>query len=198
MDDVVRLIMADHRTVEWFFSRLESEDTEPDEKAQLLVRLEAMLTPHSEAEEQVVYPAIARAVPKEGEEVKDGAAEHHHIEALMEQLKGQPMDAPGADGMVAAMIGELRHHIEEEEQDILPEYRDAVDQDERDRVGRAFREAKEASRLQHGFPTPERPELVELTRDALYNLATSEGLEGSSSLSKDELVSALAEAYGDA
>jgi hemerythrin-like domain-containing protein len=194
MDNVVTLIKNDHDTFEWFFTKLESEDTEPDEKAQLLLRLEGLLKPHSDAEEQVVYPTISQTVPKEDEEVKDGAAEHHHVEELMLQLKAQPMDAPGADGILAAMIGELRHHIEEEEQDILPEYAEAADNDELDRVGREFREAKERVRVENGFPEFERPDLIDLTRDELYDRAKAAGLEGRSDMSKDELVQALSAA----
>jgi hemerythrin-like domain-containing protein len=191
MDNVVTLIKNDHDTFEWFFTKLESEETETEEKTQLLGRLEALLVPHSRAEEQVVYPAISQAVPQEEEETKDGAAEHHHVDGLMAELKAQPIDAPGADGILAAMIGELRHHIEEEEQDILPAYQDAVDSAELDRVGQAFRQAKEQVRLEHGFPEPERPDLIDLTRDELYERAKAEGLEGRSDMSKDELVRAL-------
>jgi hemerythrin superfamily protein len=198
MDNVVTLIKADHATFEWYFGKLESEDTEPEEKTELLGRLEALLKPHSDAEEQVVYPAIAAAVPQEGEETDDGAAEHHHVEELMTQLKAQPIDAPGADGILAAMIGELRHHIEEEEQQILPAYQKAADPGELDAVGRAFVQAKEQVRVAHGFPEPQRPDLVDLTRDELYKRAQQEGLEGRSDMSKDQLVSALGQAYGDA
>jgi hemerythrin-like domain-containing protein len=198
MDNVVTLIKADHATFEWYFGKLESEDTETDEKTQLLGKLEALLKPHSDAEEEVVYPAIAAAVPAEGEETDDGAAEHHHVEGLMTQLKAQPLDAPGADGIMAAMIGELRHHIEEEEQDILPAYQKAADSGELDAVGRAFVQAKEKVRVAHGFPEAERPDLVDLTRDDLYKRARQDGVDGRSDMSKDELVSALGRAYGDA
>ena len=155
MDNVVALIKADHATCEWYFGKLESQETD------------------------------------------DGAAEHHHIEELMLQLKGQPMDAPGADGILAAMIGELRHHIEEEEQEILPAYSKAVDREELDRVGRAFVQAKERARVANGLPEPQRPDLIDLTRDELYRRAQQEGLEGRSDMSKDELVMALGQAYGD-
>ena len=191
MDNVVTLIKNDHATLEWFFGKLESEETPTEEKAELLTRLEAVLVPHSRAEEQVVYPSIEQAVPSEDDEVKDSRAEHQHVDELMAQLKAEPIDAPGADGILAAMIGELRHHIEEEEQDILPEYADAADDDELDRVGREFRAAKERVRVEHGFPEPERPELIDLTRDELYDRAKASGVVGGSSMTKDELVQAL-------
>jgi hemerythrin superfamily protein len=79
-----------------------------------------MLMPHSEAEESFVYPEIRRYEPEETAEVHDGTAEHHHIEQLMRELLSEDPDGPGYDGKLAAMVAELRHHVEEEEEDLLP------------------------------------------------------------------------------
>jgi len=149
------------------------------------------LTPHSNAEESAVYPAIDKAVPKEADETKDGAAEHHHVAEMMQQLLSEPADAPGADGIIAAMIGELRHHIEEEEQDILPEYADAVDADELDRVGRAFAAAKEQERVKGGYGDWPHPDVIDLTAEQLQTRAQAFDVEGRSAMTKDQLVRAL-------
>jgi hemerythrin-like domain-containing protein len=191
VDNVVTLIKNDHVTLEWFFTKLEAEDVEPAEISSLLAALDGLLTPHSNAEEAVVYPAIALAIPKEGEEVEDGAAEHHHAAALMQQLLGQPADSPGADGILAALIGELRHHIEEEEQDILPAFADAVDQAKLDEVGRAFRDAKERERVAGGYPDWPVPDVVDLNADQLQTRATALDIAGRSSMTKEQLVKAL-------
>jgi hemerythrin-like domain-containing protein len=191
MDNVVTLIKNDHVTFEWFFTKLEADDTTPEQAHELLKSLDGLLTPHSNAEESVVYPAIDKAVPKEAEETKDGAAEHHHAAALMQQLLSEPADAPGADGIIAALVGELRHHIEEEEQDILPEYADAVDAGELDRVGRAFAAAKEQERVKGGYPDWPRPNVIDLTADQLQTRAQALDVEGRSNMTKDQLVKAL-------
>ena len=190
MDNVVTLIKNDV-TFEWFFTKLEADDTTPEQAHELLKSLDGLLTPHSNAEEQVVYPAIDKAVPKEAEETKDGAAEHHHAAAMMEQLLSQPADEPGADGIIAALVGELRHHIEEEEQDILPEYADAVDSDELDRVGRAFAAAKEQERVKGGYGDWPTPDVVDLTADQLHTRAQALDIEGRADMDKDQLVRAL-------
>jgi hypothetical protein len=41
------------------------------------------------------------------------------------------------------MIGEVRHHIEEEEQDILPKFSDAVDNQQLSELGEQFIQAKD-------------------------------------------------------
>jgi hemerythrin-like domain-containing protein len=191
VDNVVTLIKNDHVTFEWFFTQLEADDITPERAHELLKALDGLLTPHSNAEESVVYPAINKAVPKEAEETKDGAAEHHHAAAMMEQLLSQPADEPGADGIIAALIGELRHHIEEEEEDILPEYADAVDAAELDEVGRAFEAAKEQERVKGGYPEWPQPDVVDLTTEQLQTRATALDVEGRSSMTKDQLIKAL-------
>ncbi len=97
-----------------------------------------MLTPHSEAEESFVYPRISELQPKEDDEVKDGAAEHHHAEQVLSELLAEDPDAPGYDGKLAGLVGELHHHIEEEESELLPVLSDKAGDDERDAMGDRF------------------------------------------------------------
>jgi hemerythrin-like domain-containing protein len=138
---VITLIKDDHAKVEAVFKKLESAD--PSEVPQLLEQVAELLVPHSKAEEQVVYPAIKSAAPDEESDVDDGIAEHHHVEEVLEQLKGSDPEAPGVDGLIAAMIGEVRHHVEEEEQDILPKFSDSVDNQTLSDLGEQFTQAKE-------------------------------------------------------
>jgi hemerythrin superfamily protein len=139
---VVTLIKEDHRKLEAVFKQLESE---PDDVRALLQQVAELLIPHSKAEEQVVYPAIKTIAPAEGEEVDDGIAEHHHVEEVLAELLSGDPDAPGADGLIAAMIGEVRHHVEEEEQDILPKFADEASNQQLADLGEKFTAAKEAA-----------------------------------------------------
>lgn len=141
MAGVVTLIKEDHKTLESIFKKLEK--AEPAEASDLLRQVQELLVPHSKAEEQVVYPAIKKAVPKEGEEIDDGLAEHHHVEETLSQLLSEGADAPGADGLIAAMIGEVRHHVEEEEETILPAYSKVASNAELTELGEQFTAAKE-------------------------------------------------------
>ncbi len=140
MAGVVTLIKEDHRKLEAVFKQLESE---PEDVRGLLQQVAELLIPHSKAEEQVVYPAIRSTVPDEGEEVDDGIAEHHHVEEVLEQLLSGDPEAPGADGLIAAMIGEVRHHVEEEEEDILPKFAEAASNQQLSELGERFEEAKQ-------------------------------------------------------
>jgi hemerythrin superfamily protein len=140
MAGVITLIKDDHKKLEAVFKKLEAENG--DIKA-LLQQVAELLVPHSKAEEQVVYPAIKATAPAEESDVDDGIEEHHHVEETLKQLLGTEPDAPGADGLIAAMIGEVRHHIEEEEQEILPKFAEAATNQQLSELGTRFTQAKE-------------------------------------------------------
>jgi hemerythrin superfamily protein len=138
---VITLIKDDHKQVESVFKALESAD--PSQVPDLLQQVAELLIPHSKAEEEVVYPAIKSAAPEEESDVEDGIAEHHHVEEVLAELMRSDPEAPGVDGQIAAMIGEVRHHVEEEENDILPRFSDTVDNQTLSDLGERFTAAKE-------------------------------------------------------
>ncbi|KRE43551.1 hemerythrin domain-containing protein [Knoellia sp. Soil729] len=141
MPGVITLIKDDHKKLEAVFKKLES--AEPADTPPLLQQVQELLVPHSKAEEQVVYPAIREAAPEEGSDVDDGLAEHHHVEETLKSLLGADPEAPGVDGLIAAMIGEVRHHVEEEETQILPAFAEQADNARLSELGEAFVQAKE-------------------------------------------------------
>ena len=146
MSGVVTLIKDDHQKLESVFKKLES--AEPAEIKDLLQQVARLLIPHSKAEEQVVYPAIKRIVPSEESDVDDGLAEHQHVEKTLTQLLASDPEAPGVDGLIAAMIGEVRHHVEEEEEEILPAFSEVANNQQLSELGREFTEAKERAAVE--------------------------------------------------
>ncbi len=141
MAGVITLIKDDHKELEAVFKKL--ENAEPSERKALLRQVAELLIPHSKAEEKVVYPAIKAAAPDEASDVDDGLAEHHHVEETLNELMESDPQAPGVDGLIAAMIGEVRHHVEEEEQEILPKFSDAASSQQLSELGERFTDAKQ-------------------------------------------------------
>jgi hemerythrin-like domain-containing protein len=148
MSGVITLIKDDHKKLEAVFKKLEA--AEPSEVPDLLRQVAELLIPHSKAEEQVVYPAIKAAAPDESTDVDDGLAEHQHVEDTLRQLLDSDPEAPGVDGLIAAMIGEVRHHVEEEEDEILPAFGKAATNDQLSELGERFTAAKEEALAQLG------------------------------------------------
>jgi hemerythrin superfamily protein len=198
MPDVVDLIKAQHRQIEKLLEQ--AQEAEPEQMAELVRQVGALLLPHSQAEESFVYPAIRDHARDEQSEVKDGVAEHHHIEDLLRELLDEAPDTPGYDGKLAAMAGELQHHVEEEEQDLLPVLSSKASDAERDDLGARFAAATGADRSvqTQGSPrTQGSPEDRDgRTRDELYQEAKEKDVSGRSRMSRDELAEALDEQDG--
>ncbi|WP_430792027.1 hemerythrin domain-containing protein [Actinoplanes sp. G11-F43] len=178
MPDIVEIIKEQHRQVEDLLTRAEKGG---DDSAALMREVARMLLPHSEAEESFVYPRIRDLAEEAGEEVKDGAVEHHQVEEMLKNLLRGDSGDPGYDGTVAAIAGELRHHVQEEEEELLPILADRLDAAERAEMGRRFAEATSGS-ADHAT-----------TRRELYEMARDQDIHGRSRMNKQELAEAVGE-----
>ena len=191
--DVINLIMSDHRAVEKVFDKLEKvEKDQQAERLQLLQQVRALLIPHAKAEEEIVYPAIVKIVTSLAEEIEEGLSEHHHVEDLFTQVLNDPND-PGVDAMIAGFIAEIKHHVEEEETEILPQFRKGSTPEQLNTLAEQFLAGK-ARHLQALGLTPEEfiaPSLIDLSKEQLVARAQSIDLTAPTSLSKEELVAQL-------
>ncbi|MDR7325325.1 MULTISPECIES: hemerythrin domain-containing protein [Catenuloplanes] len=140
--DAVEAIKQDHQRMEEIFARLEAGD---GDRRELLTEVENRLEAHSHAEEQEVYPAIKKAAPDEADEVDHGYDEHAEAESLLHKAQSL-VDSPDFDDALQEFLEAVRHHVNEEENEILPALADAVDDAELARLGEAF-EAKRREEL---------------------------------------------------
>lgn len=208
--DVISLIMDDHRLMEQLFERIQAGE---GDRAALIDEVEARLLAHARAEEQEVYPAVAKAVPEEREEVDHGYDEHQETEKLIQKVR-ERMDAPGFDHALQKFISAMEHHVEEEETEVLPALRETVDEDTLERLGEAFIRVRGEVLREEGFDEPSQSggretggrghgrrgsgggatgEAAQPTRAELYERAKQADISGRSQMSKEELERALRE-----
>jgi hemerythrin superfamily protein len=139
-DDVVELILADHREFERLLRELRNRETD---RAGVLADLADLLVAHAEAEEREVYPTLKRKAPEEAEEIAHGAEEHAEgHEALLALLRTDAADDEAFEEALEELSEALTHHLDEEERDVLNAARENVADDERARLGRAFRQVR--------------------------------------------------------
>ncbi|RKS75618.1 Rho termination factor-like protein [Motilibacter peucedani] len=189
--DVVQVIKAQHREIDALLDQASEEDSDT---LPLLQKVAALLIPHSKAEEGFVYPAIEARDPQEGDEVKDGAAEHHHIEAMLQELLTEDPDGPGYDGKLAAMVGELRHHVEEEESELLPALEEGSSAEDLRAMGERFAAETGWSGPSGEGASGDGGSTDGATKEELYEKAKELDVAGRSSMSKQELARAVDEA----
>jgi hemerythrin superfamily protein len=114
--DAIKLLKRQHRLVEKLFARFEESDSD-GEKQQLLFAIADNLAVHATIEERHFYPAV-RERQTEGE-VLEAYDEHLEIKRLILDCLHKT-EAPGFDGIVAALKGCVEHHVEEEESEFFP------------------------------------------------------------------------------
>ena len=139
-NDVVELILADHRRFEDLFREL--RNAEADRK-QALHDLAQLLVAHAEAEESDVYPVLRRASDVDADEVDHGSEEHAEgHDALLALLEVGDPERPEWDEKLEQLSGSITHHLDEEERTILNDIRGKLTADRRDELGVAFLRAR--------------------------------------------------------
>ncbi|MER5873960.1 hemerythrin domain-containing protein [Streptomyces sp. NPDC002044] len=139
--DVVEMILKDHRTMEDLFRRMRSVESD---RAAALAKFSALLIAHGEAEESEVYGALKRFKDVDNEEVEHGAEEHAEgNEALLALLEVSEVGSDAWDARLEDLVKAVSHHLDEEERTILNGARENVPDERRAELGAAFLKARE-------------------------------------------------------
>src|SRR5947209_14624157 len=120
------------------FSELEglrgaSSDEAKHRRKELTDNVTIELVRHSVAEEVLVYPMVEKKVS--AEEAEHARKEHAEAEETLQRLEKLDADDPGFDDELATLMGEIRHHIEDEEGQMFAHMRQVIDEDELRRLG---------------------------------------------------------------
>ncbi|WP_158895407.1 hemerythrin domain-containing protein [Amycolatopsis anabasis] len=177
--DLISVITSDHREVERVFRELESGHGTPEHRRQLADHVITELVRHSVAEEQFMYPA-ARRVLANGDEIADHEiAEHAQAEQEMKELEDLDPADPRFDQMIGKLIADVRHHIDEEEADLLPKLQAACAPEDLRDLGEKVLRAKEFAPTRPHPNAPSKPPLnlildpgaglIDRVRDRLSN-----------------------------
>lgn len=199
MTDVGQLIERDHRDMEALFDRVIAGD---GDRQRLLDEVASRLEAHARAEELEVYPVLTRADPDEEEEVEHAHDEHHEAEHLLRMARNLVV-SPHFEEAFTAFVQAVKHHVEEEETDVLPALREAVDAARLNELGTAFERVRRELLAQPAAvvelmaraeaDVPADAPTDDLTRDELYERAKAADIPGRSAMTKQELADALQE-----
>lgn len=173
--DVTELIKADHDALREVLEKLKSGGAA--ERALLLPVAASMIVAHSRAEESQVYP-VARNEAGESDQVAHSQEEHAEAEQVLAQLCASDPASKQFEQTLSELAGDLTHHMEDEEESVLPGMREALSADRLDELATAFLQ----TRREHWGDQPMEP-----TRADLLAQARNAGVPSASSKSKSEL-----------
>jgi hemerythrin superfamily protein len=161
----VDFLIGEHRAVEVLLAGFENLRGSDDAAAKeaLVADIVRELRVHAEIEEAVFYPAIRKALAQ-GEELADeGLLEHQQVKDTLLEIEQMGADDAQFEARVMTLINDVRHHVNEEEGEILGKLRLALGELTLRALGEELQEAKQAKMSGHEpavlselpFPGPE-------------------------------------------
>jgi hemerythrin-like domain-containing protein len=145
--NALTLLKQDHGNVEELFRRFETAKADDvEELARVRDLVIQHLSRHSVVEEQVFYPAIrTRLGDEHAFSVLEGLEEHHAAKMMLSELEKLAPTHERFRAKFTVIIESVRHHIQEEEDDMFPLVRDAFTVEELNEMGEQMEQAKEVA-----------------------------------------------------
>lgn len=181
--DAIELLKKQHRETEALFDRFEAADGD-DQKAEIARQVIADLRVHTTIEEEIFYPALREADDELEDDVLEGYEEHHAVELLMDELDGMSPDDERFDAKFTVIKEFVLHHVEEEEDEMFPQAREALGAERLRELGEEMQVRADELRVAGD----------DVTKEELYERAKELDIEGRSQMSKRELARALQQA----
>jgi hemerythrin-like domain-containing protein len=113
----VAILMKDHDKVKDLFDRFEKSDAAA-EKERIIREAVNRLKIHAVIEEEIFYPAVRKHI---GAEIMNEADEEHHVaRVLIAELEQGARGDDHREAKFSVLAESVRHHIKEEEGEMLP------------------------------------------------------------------------------
>ena len=143
--DATEILIEDHLRVELLFARYEQlpATATTDERRDIVRELVRELSIHAVIEEQVLYPAVRKALP-EGERLHEEALqEHAAVKNVLAELDKMEPTADDYETRVRELIIGVRQHVQEEEGEVFPKLREELGMAQLREMGKALERAKD-------------------------------------------------------
>jgi len=113
----VSLLKEDHKKVKKLFDQFEAAEGVPA-KRKIVRQALTELKVHAAIEEEIFYPAVRKAI---GKDIMNEADEEHHVaKLLIAELDSMAGNESHFDAKFIVLAENVRHHIKEEENEMLP------------------------------------------------------------------------------
>ncbi len=123
MYDPMTILKADHREARKLLHQLADSD-EGSEREDTADQLATALTLHMDLEERLVYPLVRQHIGREDEE--EAEVEHRLARDGLSKMLSMT-EVPGFGAAVEMLLGGIEHHVKEEESELLPELKQAME-----------------------------------------------------------------------
>ena len=163
--DAIVLLKNDHKEIKKTFNAFKKlGDGATKEKGRLVKQMIELLTVHTYIENEVMYPRVRELLPDLEDDVLESYEEHHVADVLLMELMGMKPSDERFDAKTTVLIENVRHHIEEEEQEWFPQVREGLGRKQLQEIGAEMAQAKKQAPRR-----PSQPSALKKTIDAVIS-----------------------------
>jgi hemerythrin-like domain-containing protein len=125
MPNALEMIREDHHKVQELFQEFEATE-DRSAKKRIVENAIQELKIHAALEEELFYPAVRKQLDEE-ETIDEAIEEHHVVKLLISELEDMSPGDKRYDAKFTVLSESVKHHIEEEESEVLPEIEGSLD-----------------------------------------------------------------------
>lgn len=160
--DIVKLILEDHKPLKKLIKILKDSDKDLSTREKAFDEFASLLTIHAKSEEEIVYVHM-KGEDELREEGFEGDVEHGLADQMVEEAK-RTEDEDLWSARVKVLAELVEHHIEEEEDELLPDFKKHTELEERSEMGEQYLALKEKVAVQIKEESARKPANVETSQ----------------------------------
>jgi hemerythrin-like domain-containing protein len=158
--DAIVLLKDEHKQIKKAFNDFEKAGEKAyAEKGKVVDRIIELLTVHTYIENEVMYPRVRELLPEVEDDVLESYEEHHVADVLVMELSLMKPDADRFVAKTTVLIENVRHHIEEEEEEWFPKVREGLGRKQLQELGAQMIEARKKA--------PKRPSQIKAMKKTM-------------------------------
>lgn len=145
-NDAIVMLKNDHQEIRKAFRDFEQAgDDAHKTKGKIVDRIIELLTVHTYLENEIMYPRVRELVPALESDVLESYEEHHVADVLVMELAAMKPSDERFRAKTMVLIENVRHHMDEEENDWFPKVRQGLGRKALGELGEQLLQAKETA-----------------------------------------------------
>ena len=145
--DILDILREDHQTVLDLLDKIEETgDRAAKSRQQEFSKLKKELLQHMHGEETVFYPFLLEH-GDDRESVLEAIEEHQAVKMTMPGIEQTDVSDEHWKPKVKVMAEMIRHHIDEEEDQVFEMAEEVMDEETSDRLAKDFQQAKKSAEI---------------------------------------------------
>ncbi len=135
--DVIDQLKSDHILVDACFLQL-SFVKDPKQRVKIVNELKRLLTTHSDAEEDIFYPACEKH-PDLKQRIDESREEHRQFRSLIKEIDTDSIEDAQTRAKLMVLMEDVHHHVREEENNLFPRVRRVMSRNQLSKLGSQIR-----------------------------------------------------------